>query len=63
MLNIGVGTKTFYVVVESVNMGMPMIDIKLTDNENWAKANKIIGKIHADSYEEAKEKFRIRNMI
>lgn len=61
MLKLGNGSKTFYVVAESVNMGMNMIDIKLTDNENWAKQNTIIGKIKADTRQEAQSIFRVRD--
>jgi hypothetical protein len=63
MLEMGNGSKTFYVVAEAVNMGMSFIDIKLTDNKNYAKANVIIGKIKAETKEEAKEYFRVRDMI
>jgi peptidyl-tRNA hydrolase len=64
MFKYGNGTNTFYVVAESVNMGMSFIDIKITDNENWAKNgyNKIIAKVKANSLEEAKALFRVRDM-
>lgn len=62
MLKLGNGTKTFYVVAEAVNMGMSFIDIKLTDNAAWANANIIIGKIKAETMQEAKEYFRIRDL-
>lgn len=62
MLKLGSGTKTYYVVAEAVNMGMPLLDIKLTDNETWAKTQTIIAKIKADTKEEAREYFRVRDM-
>ena len=62
ILKLGKGKNTYYLVVELVNMGMPMVDIKITNNESWAKSNTIIGKIKADSLEDAKEQFRIRDM-
>lgn len=62
MLKMGNGSKTFYVVTEVVNMGMTFIDVKITDNENWAKQNQIIGKIKADTKEEATGYFRVRDM-
>jgi len=41
MLKIGKGSKTFFLVAEVVNMGTTCVDIKLTDNEGWAKQNQI----------------------
>jgi len=62
MLKVGNGSKTFYLVAEVVHMGSYCVDIKLSDNENWAKQNKIIGKIKADTEQEAREYFRVRDM-
>lgn len=53
--------KKFYIVAELVNMGGTIIDIKLTDNENWAKQNIIICGIRAETIEEAREMFRVRD--
>ena len=55
MLKLGKGKNVYYLVTEVVNTGMTTIDIKITDNETWAKANNIIGKIKADSLEDAKD--------
>ena len=63
MIKLGKGKNTYYLVAEVVNMGWTTIDIKITDNETWAKANNnIIGKIKADSLVDAKEQLRIRDM-
>jgi len=62
MLKVGNGSKTFFLVAEVVVMGIHTVDIKLTDNEAWAKQNKIIGKIKADTEQEARDYFRIRDM-
>jgi len=62
MIKLGKGTKTYYLVAEAVHMGSMMIDIKLTDNESWAKSNTIIAKIKAENEEEAKIYFRVRDM-
>jgi len=62
MLKIDKGSKTFFLVAEVVSMGTTCIDIKLTDNEAWAKQNQIIGKIKADTEQEAREYFRVRDM-
>ena len=56
------GLKTFYLVAEMVHMESYCVDIKLSNNENWAKQNKIIGKIKADTEQEAREYFRVRDM-
>lgn len=62
MLKAGKGSKTFFLVAEVVNMGTTCVDIKLTDNEGWAKQNQIIGKIKANTEEEARAYFRVRDM-
>jgi len=62
MFKIGSGSKTFFVVAEVVHMGTRNVNIKLTDNEAWAKQNQIIGKLKADTEEQAKSYFRIIDM-
>ena len=62
MLKLGNGSKTFFLVAEVVNMGIHNVEIKLSDNENWAKQNTIIGKVKANTKEEATGYFRIRDM-
>jgi hypothetical protein len=65
MLNVGNGQSIYYVVAEAVHMGIHTINIHITDNEVWAKnkSNKIIGKVKANTINEAKEYFRIIDMI
>lgn len=62
MLKLGNGSKTFYLVAEVVHMGIHNVEIKVTDNEAWAKQNTIIGKIKANTREEATGYFRIRDL-
>lgn len=62
MLKTGSGLKTFFLVAEVVHIGGHCVDIKLTDNEVWAKQNTIIGKIKAESERDAKAYFRIRDL-
>ena len=62
MLKVGNGSKTFFLVAEVVHMGIHNVEIKLTENEVWAKQNTIIGKIKANSREEATDYFRIRDL-
>jgi len=62
MIKLGKGTKTYYLMAEVVNMGDTIINIKITDNEGWAKCNTVIGKVKAESEEEARGYFIIRDM-
>ena len=62
MIKLGKGKNTYYLVAEVVNMGGTVVDIKITDNESWAKSNTVIAKIKAESEEEAKIYFKVRDM-
>ena len=62
MIKLGKGKNTYYLVAEVVNMGGTVVDIKITDNESWAKSNTVIPKIKAESEEEAKIYFKVRDM-
>lgn len=59
---IGNGRDEYYVFAEVTSMGIPMVDIRLTTNKNYAKEYGIIGVIHADSHQEAAEQFRVRDL-
>ncbi len=61
MIKLGTGSKTFYLIAESVAMGMTTIVLHLTENKYWAKQNIEIAEIKAESKQEAKEMFRIRD--
>lgn len=62
MLKMGTGTKIYYLYAQVTNMGYNRIELKLTDNEGYAKSQTILGKFKADTIEQAKEYFKIVDM-